>query len=305
MGENQANNPDDQKEAYDPAGVYAKAEMIKLNRQFYDDLLAGKESWTLAKRETIRPNSGIAVYVDAGQSFRFVQTDGPNIVDFNLLGADTKDATGEMFDTSYTAGLDGFIPGIYGRFWSKLPHFRPMATYIDTNVDPADVPPEGYGLVWHGQHCTSELIQMAYGATDHHSCHSNFVEAAASVGLDESVARQGNINIFQPTTVRQKMMPAGYMSPSWDGQPLNTKAGDYLEFYAEIDLLVLAVHCPYGDQTGEPMEVAHYPIDLEVYDTGVAPQPSPQWHDWRPAWQAKMDRLKAEGDAGPRGRRFG
>ena len=73
-----------------------------------------------------------------------------------------------------------------------------------------------------------------------------------TVGLDESVARQGNINIFQPMAVKEKLMPAGYMSTTWDGVPLNTKAGDFIEFYAEIDLLVLAVHCPYGDQTGEP-----------------------------------------------------
>ena len=55
-----------QKQAYDTTGAYAAAEMIKLNKKFYDDLLAGKDSWTLVKRETIRPNSGIAVYVDAG-----------------------------------------------------------------------------------------------------------------------------------------------------------------------------------------------------------------------------------------------
>ncbi len=292
------------KQAYDTTGAYAAADKIKLNKPWYDDLLDTKDSWTHAKTETIHPNQGVAVYVDAGQSFRFVQTDGPNIIDFNLLGADTKDATGEMFDTSYTAGLDGFIPRKYSRFWSKLPHFRPMATYIDDNIDPAGMPSDEYWPVWHGQHCTSELIEMAYGVQDHHSCHSNFVEAAASVGLDESVARQGNINIFQPMAVKQKMMPAGYMSTSWDGVPLNTKAGDFIEFYAEIDLLVLAVHCPYGDQTGPPMEVDYYPIDIEVYDTGVTPQPSPTWHDWRPAWQAKLD-AEAEGDVASRSRYFG
>ena len=290
----------DEGEKYDPAGVYANADAIKLNKEFYDDLLSGKDSWEVAKRETIHPNQGIAVYVNAGQSFRFLQTDGPNIVDFNLLGADTRDATGEMFDTSYTAGLSGFVPRKYGRFWSKLPHFRPMATYIDDNIDQSKMPPE-YGPVWHGQHCTSELIQMAYGLKNHHSCHSNFVEAAASVGLDESVARQGNINIFQPTTVREKTMPPGYRSPSWDGSPLVTEAGDYIEFYAEIDLLVLAVHCPYGDQTGRPDEVKHYPIDLLVYNTGVKPQPSPKWHDWRPEWQAMMDK---KGDPASRNRFF-
>ena len=53
----------DEKQAYDTVGAYAEAEMIKLNKQFYDDLLATKDSWTFVKRETIRPNEGIAVYV--------------------------------------------------------------------------------------------------------------------------------------------------------------------------------------------------------------------------------------------------
>ena len=100
------------------------------------------------------------------------------------------------------------------------------------------------------------------------------------------------------------MMPAGYTSTTWDGVPLNTRPGDFIEFYAEIDLLVLAVHCPYGDQTGRPDEVEFHPIDLEVYDTGTTPQPSPTWHDWRPAWREKMARLEADGDTEPRSRWF-
>ena len=103
----------------------------------------------------------------------------------------------------------------------------------------------------------------------------------------------------------QKQHAGGGMTQTIAGQPSVSVKGEFVELYAEIDLLVLAVHCPYGDQSGPPMDVDYYPIELEVYDTGVAPQPSPRWHDWRPAWQAKMDRLKAEGDAGPRERNFG
>ncbi len=44
------------------------------------------------------------------------------------------------------------------------------------------------------------------------------------------------------------------------------------------------------------------PMDIEVWETGTNPQPSPKWHDWRPAWQAKMERLKKEGDTEPRTR---
>ena len=35
---------------------------------------------------------------------------------------------------------------------------------------------------------------------------------------------------------------------------------------------------------------------VEVFDTGVAPQPSPRWHEWRPSWEATIERYDAEGE---------
>ena len=65
--------------------------------------------------------------------------------------------------------------------------------------------------------------------------------------------------------------------------------GAFIEFYAASDLLVLAVHCPNGDQS-TPIEAIHCTSTVEVFDTGTPFQPGPGWHDWRPAWQATMER---------------
>jgi len=143
----------------DPMEGYASGKQVQFNMEWYGKLRASKPSWKFNRKYTVEPNNGHAIYIDAGQVFRFVQVDGPNICDVHFFGA-------------------------------------------------------------------------------------------------------------------------------------------------KIDLLVLAVHCPYGNQTKSPMEADHYPIDVEIWDTGITPQPSPKWHDWRPAHKAKIDRLKAEGDTTPRNRTF-
>ncbi len=65
------------------------------------------------------------------------------------------------------------------------------------------------------------------------------------------------------------------MTQSIAGQPSVSVNGEFVEFYAEIDLLVLTVHCPYGDQSTGPVDAAHFTSTIEVFDTGVAPQPGP------------------------------
>ena len=142
-----------------------------------------------------------------------------------------------------------------------------------------------------GPHCNSEVIEAAHGIKNAHSCNTNFVEAARSRGMDESVARLPNINLFQPMSIEVVEQKGGYKAPTWKGMPSYAKKGEFVEFYAEIDLLVFAVHCPYGDQSvSTPLEAKDLTNTLEVWDTGTKPQPSPKWHDWRPAFEAELKR---------------
>ena len=97
----------------------------------------------------------------------------------------------------------------------------------------------------------------------------------------------------------------GAMTQAIAGQPSVSVKGEFVEFYAEIDLLVLAAHCPYGDQSTGPVEATHHTNTVEVFDTGTPPQPGPDWHDWRPAWQATMERYERDGEPERRPRVFG
>ena len=273
----------------DPIGKYRKAKGLTLNKQWYVDLLNTKPNWKLVSTHKLHPYTGMAVDVKAGQTIRLIQTEGPQIMDCNFMAADTQDATGEIFDYGITAAFEGMILGRFGRLWSNNPYFRPIATYIDDNIDPSTVP-DGHWPVWIGPHCNSEVIEASIGIKNHHSCHTNFVEAARSRGMDESVARLPNVNLFQPMTVKVVEQKGGYMAPTWYGSPSYAKKGEYAEFYAEIDLLCLPVHCPYGDQSTGPDEAIDRTNTIEIWETGTRPQPSPEWHDWRVDFDAELKR---------------
>ena len=240
----------------------------------------------------------------AGHTIRITQAEGPQINDINFFGADITDAAGERYDLGYTIAIEGMLLPRFSRAWSGLPYFRPMATVIDDNID-ASVVPEGTWPIWTGGHCSPEVVQSETGTVNRFACHSNFMEAARSRGLPEAVAAFNNINLFQPMGVVTRPTQAGGMTQSIAGQPSVSVTGEFVEFYAEIDLLVLAVHCPYGDQSTGPVEAKHYTNTVEVFDTGTPPKPGPEWHDWRPAWLATMERWEAEGEPEHRPRTFG
>ena len=289
---------------YDPIKAATSGGPMSLNIDWYEALLATKSNWKLVSTQYIKPHTGIAVDVPAGHTLRITQAEGPQINDINFFGADIEDAGGERYDLGYTMAIEGLLLRKFSRMWSGLPHFRPMATVIDDNID-ADAVPEETWPIWTGGHCSPEVIQSETGKKNMFGCHSNFVEAAKSRGLSEAVAAFNNVNLFQPMGMVTRPTQTGSMTQSIAGQPSVSVKGEFVEFYAEIDLLVLAVHCPYGDQSTGPVDAAHFTNTVEVFDTGTPPQPGPDWHNWRPAWEATMERYEAEGEPDERPRTFG
>ena len=63
-------------------------------------------------------------------------------------------------------------------------------------------------------------------------------------------------------------------------EPPQAERGDYLEFYAEVDLLLALSACPYGYKATPPEQWASKqifarPIGVHVLDTHIAPQSWP------------------------------
>ena len=112
--------------------------------------------------------------------------------------------------------------------------------------------------------CSSDLLS---GEDYHYCCHSNLTRALASfTGLPPSEAEvhvHDVLNVFMCTgftrDTGQYFMKASPVRP-----------GDYLEFYAEIDLLVGLSACPGGDCSTEHSSdtATCYPLEIEVWDSG-------------------------------------
>jgi uncharacterized protein YcgI (DUF1989 family) len=103
-------------------------------------------------------------------------------------------------------------------------------------------------------------------------CRLNLLQAIEPFGLSETDLRE-NINVHE----KDRLDPITGMRSiaRGDGQ-----AGDYIEFFAEVDLLVAVSVCPFGDGSRNPTmngpEVVR-PVGFEIYETGLLPNHFPSW----------------------------
>ena len=114
------------------------------------------------------------------------------------------------------------------------------------------------------------------------SANGHPLEAVTSFGLNETDLRE-NISVFQKT----------WLDPHSGSVSLaksEARRSDYIEYYAEMDLLVAVSVCPLGDGAVDPTAPgpnAVRPLGIEIRETGIAPKPFPRWTDWRPAWKGR------------------
>jgi hypothetical protein len=244
-----------------------------VDKAWYDGLLKKKGDFSLAETLEIRPSNGLGFIVKAGQIFRIVQSHGPQICDMIMFNRHCHE---ERSDFGNSMAFEGLALHKYTRIWSSIPWMRPMATIIDDTSDYSKIP---VGFVYHmwGPHCCTEWYELTYGCRNHNSCHMNFIQALEPFGMGEAEARLPNMNLFQAQTLEatenREIIPR--LSPTV------TDIGDYLELYAEIDLIVVISNCPYGDQSRSVENAVCHPLTIEIYNTGVAPRKARQWHDWR------------------------
>ena len=258
--------------------------LIGYDHSFYEGVRDAHESWTLVDEFMLTPEGdappmtpmGAAFDVDAGHVLRVSQPEERgNIVDVMFLNRDNLDEHNHL-PTQLLH--EGFLMTTWTRIWSGQPYMRPLAVTIDDATEQSYLP-HGYGNhEWIG-HCTPEMIEVAEGRLNGGSCHTNFLQAAQSRALGEWVARIENANIFQPATY--KATADGKQVMGYADVPLQTKQGDYIDFYAQLDLLVLVSLCPCGDQTASWQDVELTPMKVEVFDTHTEPPEFDRFHDWR------------------------
>lgn len=254
-----------------PIDMSQKHPRFQLDRAFYDRVRAAKPTFRLVEKLVIPPYNGRGFRVQKGQTFRVINEVGPQIADVAFWNAQNPR---ETFGGTRTWLVEGWIIRVYTRLWSELPWFRPMMTCVeDTVQSPPDVDYHHHFL---GNHCSPESNEMKFGVAGLNGCRVNLLQAIEPLGLTEDDLRE-NINVHE----KNRADPVTGLRSIWQG---DGKPGDYIEFYAEMDLLVGVSVCPWGDGSKTPImrgpDVV-FPLAIEVYETGIEPKEFPRWTDWR------------------------
>lgn len=200
--------------------------------------------------------------VPAGHFFCMSCPEGPQVGDLNLWNA--NDLT-ERFYTGKTRALHGTHVTTGESLWSSFPTLRPMATVTADTLGWYGM--DQFGGSVHdviGTRCDPYTGNLLSGTHYHQCCHSNLTRALAdhlNLSLKEAEPHVHDVlNVFMCTgftrDTGQYFMKA---SP--------VRQGDYLELFAEIDLLGALSACPGGDCSSEHSsdEAQCYPLLIEVF----------------------------------------
>ena len=242
-----------------PAAYQASAGALDVDRAFYAKIAACDRELTESFIIPIR--SGRAWTVPAGMVCRIVTVQGPQVGDLNIWN---RHNPRERMWASRTRQLQRAHVSTYDRLWSTLPYLRPLATI--TNDTLADYGTDGDGGRVHdllGTRCDPYVNRMLTGEDFDFHCHSNLTRAVLPYGLTEHDVHDV-LNVFQCTGLNDE--------DRYFMKPCPAQAGDFLEFFAEIDLLCALSTCPGGDlsvplwgpDAGDPLEVCR-PLGVQVY----------------------------------------
>jgi uncharacterized protein len=221
-----------------------------------------RKTMELTDEVIVPPRDAGTFRVSAGNFFRIVSVDGPQVGDLNLWAADDLS---EKFYSGKTRALHGTHLSTGDRMWSGFPHMRPMATITYDTLDWYGFDADGGGV--HdviGTRCDPYTNRLLSGMDYHHCCHSNLTRALASeTGLalhEAEVLVHDVLNVFMCTGFthdkHQYFMKASPVRP-----------GDYIDFFAEIDLLGALSTCPGGDCSTKHSSdtAACYPLKVEIH----------------------------------------
>ena len=249
-----------------------------------DVLRAARQTMTKMAEIIVPPREGGSFRVPKGHFFRIVSVDGAQVGDLNLWNMGDLS---ERFFSGKTRALHATHVGVGDRLWSTLPYLRPMATITHDTLGWYGWDADGAGV--HdviGTRCDPYTNRLLKGDDYHHCCHSNLSRALAkemNIPIQEAEFHVHDVlNVFMCTgftrDTHQYFMKASPVRP-----------GDFIEFFAEIDLLGALSACPGGDcgASHSSDAAACYPLKVEIWKPDPAtlanwtpsePNPYPRTH---------------------------
>lgn len=248
-----------ERRAAKPVVCYTVDRLPPVDTAFYEGV---RQGMTKVDEVIVPPRDGRAFRVPAGHLFRIVSVEGPQVGDLNLWNA--ADPT-ERFFSGKTRQLHATHVTTGDRLWSTLPSLRPMATITHDTLGWYGWDTDGAGV--HdviGTRCDPYTNRLLSGGDYHHCCHSNLTRAFAdgtALPVQEAEMHVHDVlNVFMCTgfthDTHQYFMKASPVRP-----------GDFLELFAEIDLLGALSACPGGDCSASHSSdaAACHPLLVEIY----------------------------------------
>jgi len=248
-----------ERQANPPLVCYSVEHLPTFDAAFYDSARDGLEK---VDEQIAAPRDACTFKVPAGHFFRIKSVEGSQVGDLNLWNAHDLS---ERFFSGKTRQLHASHVTRGDRLWSNLPGMRPMATITWDTLEWYGWDADGGGV--HdviGTRCDPYTNHMLKGVDYHYCCHSNLTRALADeTGLSLTEAEphvHDVLNVFMCTgftlDTHQYFMKASPVRP-----------GDYIEFFAEIDLLGGLSACPGGNCGSSHSDDATpcYPLVVEVF----------------------------------------
>ena len=193
------------------------------------------------RRYHLDPQTGVGFTLERGQRLRIIDPLGEQVSDLIAFARDDKReclSSGRSIDYANTIYLTtGHV--LYSN------RSRPMFTLLEDKV---------------GRHdflltpCSPQTFQIIYGNHDPHpSCFMNLVQNLAPLGiLPDDIPT--TFNVFMNVLVA----PSGELTIG----PPTSRAGDYLDLRAEMDLIIGVTACSAEMSNNNSFK----PIDVEVYE---------------------------------------
>ena len=210
----------------------------------------------------ISPRSAESFNVKAGNFFRIVSFKGPQVGDLNIFN---KRNLEEKFYSGKTRALHGTHLTTGDQMWSSFPYLRPLTTITHDTLNWYGFDNDG-GSVHDviGTRCDPYTAKLLNGKNYHYCCHSNLVRALVKekkLSIKEAEKYIHDVlNVFMCTgftrDTHQYFMKASPVKP-----------GDYIEFFAETDILCILSACPGGDCSKEHSSNKSqcYPLKVKIY----------------------------------------
>ena len=250
---------DDKRRSTKPIVCYEVNSIPPYDANFYE---AAKTEMAHIDSVTVPPRDGRCFHVPAGHFFRIYSVEGSQVGDLNLWNAHDLN---ERFYSGKTRQLHASHLTTGDRLWSNLPHLRPMATITQDTLDWYGWDEDGAGV--HdviGTRCDPYTNHMLKQVDYNHCCHSNLTRALSQekgISLDAAEPHIHDVlNVFMCTgftkDTHQYFMKASPVRP-----------GDFIEFFAEIDLLGALSACPGGDcgSSHSDDKTPCFPLQVEIY----------------------------------------